>query len=97
MTDVAATRTARERLIEQLRAENAQLERALESRIVIEQAKGILAERYQLPVDDAFELLRRSARSSRVQLRGLAARVVAERATPDEIELTLARPLSGGF
>lgn len=64
---------------------NRQLERALESRIVIEQAKGVLHERYSLPLEAAFELLRRGARSHRIQLRELAARVVAERETPAEV------------
>ncbi len=62
-----------------------QLETALQSRIVIEQAKGILAERYAITVDDAFGLLRRSARNHRLRLHALAAAVVASRQTPDEI------------
>ncbi len=81
-------------LVEQLRLHNAQLERALESRVVIEQAKGILAERYELGIDDAFVLLRRAARSSRVRLRELAERVVGERATPPEIEFERAKLLA---
>lgn len=64
---------------------NQQLQRALDSRIVIEQAKGMLAERYGLGVDDAFDLLRRSARNHRLRLHALAAAVVASRETPDEI------------
>jgi AmiR/NasT family two-component response regulator len=62
-----------------------QLQHALESRIVIEQAKGVLAERFDLDVDAAFELLRRGARSHRRRLRDLAAEVVASRDTPPEI------------
>jgi hypothetical protein len=62
-----------------------QLQQALESRIVIEQAKGVLAERFDLDVDAAFELLRRGARSHRRRLRDLAAEVVASRDTPPEI------------
>src|SRR4051812_22329004 len=49
----------------ELRARVKQLQTALDTRIVIEQAKGILAERFHLPVDDAFLLLRYAARSSR--------------------------------
>ena len=64
---------------------NAQLETALESRIVIEQAKGVLVERYRLEPQAAFELLRRGARTSRVRIRDLAARVVASRETPSEL------------
>jgi AmiR/NasT family two-component response regulator len=79
------------RLIEQLRVQNAQLEQALASRIVIEQAKGILAERYRMDVDRAFDVLRRAARSNRVKLHVLAERVVEGRRTPAAIELELVR------
>ena len=70
---------------------NAQLEHALESRVVIEQAKGVLAERLGLAVDDAFDLLRYSARTARVRLHELAARVVHERRTPNPVVVALAR------
>lgn len=77
---------------------NRQLRTALETRIVIEQAKGVLAERFRLPLDDAFELLRRSARSSRVRLHQLARRVVDDAETPPPIASVLrrrARPPGG--
>ena len=59
-----------------------QLEQALTSRIVIEQAKGVLAERYGLPLDEAFERLRREARSSRRRIHELAAEVVGGETQP---------------
>jgi AmiR/NasT family two-component response regulator len=62
-----------------------QLQHALDSRVVIEQAKGILAERYDLSVDQAFRILRRAARSNRVPLHDLATRVVESPVTPGEI------------
>ena len=61
------------------------LQRALESRIVIEQAKGVLAERLEVDVETAFEVLRRGARSSRMKLRDVAAAVVSEPETPQPI------------
>jgi AmiR/NasT family two-component response regulator len=72
-------------LVASLLAQNQQLQQALASRIVIEQAKGVLSERYRMSVDDAFDLLRRSARNHRLRLHALAAAVVASRETPDEI------------
>ena len=42
------------------------------SRIVIEQAKGVIAERRQLSVDAAFALLRRHARDRNLRLADLA-------------------------
>jgi AmiR/NasT family two-component response regulator len=72
--------------LELLERENAQLRQALESRIVIEQAKGVLGERYATSVDVAFELLRRGARSSQMRLHELAADVVASSETPWPIQ-----------
>ena len=78
---LAATRAAYER--------SSQLQHALDSRVVIEQAKGVLAERYGLDVQQAFDLLRRAARSNRMPLRDLAASVVASRSTPAAITAVL--------
>src|ERR671934_856739 len=73
-------------LVVALADENANLQRALDTRVVIEQAKGVLAERFDLEIPDAFDLLRRSARSNRIRLHDLAARVVGSHVTPPEIE-----------
>jgi ANTAR domain len=75
-------------LVVALAGENANLQRALDTRVVIEQAKGVLAERFGLDVPEAFQLLRMSARSNRMRLHDLAARVVESRETPPEIEQT---------
>jgi GAF domain-containing protein len=53
-----------------------QLQLALESRVIIEQAKGILAAERRVSVDQAFELLRRHARSHNADLRTTAEAVV---------------------
>lgn len=60
-----------------LRTTVRQLQYALDSRVIIEQSKGVLAERYGLTVDEAFELLRRYARSRGLQLHAVADDVVA--------------------
>jgi hypothetical protein len=54
-----------------------QLQTALDSRIVLEQAKGVLAERDSITPDEAFEKMRREARSRRMKLRDLAAGILA--------------------
>jgi len=64
-----------------------QLQTALDTRLVIERANGILAERFDLSIDDGFALLRRAARSSRRALQELAQDVVESprRFSPAEI------------
>jgi AmiR/NasT family two-component response regulator len=62
-----------------------ELQTALDSRVVIEQAVGMLAERFELSVGDAFELLRRAARNSRRELRTLATETIQSRMTPPAI------------
>jgi AmiR/NasT family two-component response regulator len=51
---------------------NEQLQTALNSRVIIEQAKGKLAERLGLDMDQAFSLLRDQARTSNRRLSDLA-------------------------
>ena len=77
--------------VQELRERTEQLERALESRVAIEQAKGILAERLAFDPDAAFTLLRGAARSARMPLHELAQRVVDSPSTPDEVARELAR------
>lgn len=62
-----------------------ELQLALESRVVIEQAVGMLAERFDLSVAEGFDLLRSAARGGRRELRALATELTQSRATPEEI------------
>ncbi len=62
--------------------QRAQLEHALKSRIVVEQAKGVLAERFRVEPSEAFEMLRGAARSRQITVHDLARDVVANKDTP---------------
>ena len=53
-----------------------QLQQALDSRVIIEQAKGILAERMGITVDAAFDRLRAHSRDHNMPLRAVADAVV---------------------
>jgi inactivated superfamily I helicase len=68
----------------------AQLETALKSRITIEQAKGILAERHGLDVEEAFDVLRSAARENRMKLHELVQRVRPREPDPPEVARQLA-------
>lgn len=77
LADVATITILQRRSREQSLVERGQLQAALTSRIVIEQAKGMLAERWKCTVDEAFETLRRHARANRLRLSECAQQVVA--------------------
>ena len=53
-----------------------QLQVALNSRVIIEQAKGVLAERLQVTPDEAFVTLRRYARNHNHPLTELSREVI---------------------
>jgi GAF domain-containing protein len=53
------------------------LQTALESRAVIDQAKGILMERYKVSADGAFQMMATLSMESNVKVRGIAERVVS--------------------
>jgi GAF domain-containing protein len=53
-----------------------QLQEALVSRVALEQAKGVLAERGDVSMDDAFVLLRKYARDHNLRLRDVSQRII---------------------
>ena len=78
LTDVATIAILQERGTRQLRDLSTQLQRALDSRIVVEQAKGLIAQSLNVTIDDAFGVLRNHARSTNQSLQTVA-RSVTER------------------
>jgi GAF domain-containing protein len=76
LVDVATIGILQERAVHQQEVVAGQLQVALNSRVLIEQAKGILAERLRTSPDDAFFILRRYARDHNRPLTQLAGDVI---------------------
>jgi GAF domain-containing protein len=88
IADAASIGIMQVRALGQCRELADQLQGALDSRVAIEQAKGVLAERLAMPLDDAFTLMRRHARSHQRRLESVAQAVV--RGTMSATELRVA-------
>lgn len=68
-----------------------ELQHALNSRVVVEQAKGVLAERLGLDIEGAFSVLRGAARSERLKVHDLSRTVVSNKDTPQTVISFLVR------
>ncbi len=73
---VATIAILQQRVVAEARILNEQLNTALTSRVVIEQAKGVLAERTGLSMQAAFEAMRRYARDNNLRLADVAGHVI---------------------
>jgi GAF domain-containing protein len=76
LADVATIGILSERAVRRGEVLNEQLQTALNSRVIIEQAKGVLSERGAIDMDAAFNRLRAFARSRNMRLSEVAARVI---------------------
>lgn len=76
LADAAALGLQNRRVYTQYRTLSGQLQEALSSRVRIEQAKGMLAERWGVRADQAFVALRQYARRRRLALDQVASAVV---------------------
>lgn len=74
--DVATIGILHERSIHESHVLSEQLERALQSRVVIEQAKGVVAHTRGVPIEEAFTLIRAYARANRIGISQVAAGLV---------------------
>jgi GAF domain-containing protein len=81
LADVATIAIVQNRVANEAQAITEQLNRALNSRVLIEQAKGMLAERSALEMDAAFAQLRQYARSHNRLLIDVAADVITGKLT----------------
>ncbi|MCR3754332.1 GAF and ANTAR domain-containing protein [Lentzea californiensis] len=77
MADVATIGLLQAKLLNQQELLAEQLQGALQSRVLIEQAKGVLSERLQIGMGPAFEALRRHSRSHNQHLSTVAEAVIA--------------------
>lgn len=76
LADIANIAILRERAVQDSQLVVDQLQGALTSRIVIEQAKGMLAEHHRIPVEEAFNLLRAQSRSHNRRITDVAVAIV---------------------
>jgi len=83
MAQVATIALIQERAIRERSLLAGQLQAALRSRIVIEQAKGMLAEHLSTTIDEAFQLLNKYARDHNRRLTEVA-RDVVDRKIPHD-------------
>ena len=77
LADVATVAIVQQRVLDAQEQLAEQLQAALTSRIMIEQAKGILAERSGVDVDTAFTLMRSHARRAGLPLRQVVDSVIS--------------------
>lgn len=76
LADVATVGILHQRILTKSEIVNQQLQTALNTRLIIEQAKGVLAERGEIDMDRAFNLLRMQARRTNRRLADLARDVI---------------------
>jgi hypothetical protein len=86
MADIATIGILQQRAIHQAQVTVEQLEMALTSRILIEQAKGVLAERAGVDMDVSFERLRSYARRSSRRLSDVARELIEGTLPPEALQ-----------
>jgi GAF domain-containing protein len=85
LADAATIGLLQERTISRGEALSEQLQGALNSRIIIEQAKGAIAQAHNISVDDAFTAIRGYARRTNRRLTEVAESIVADSLTRQQI------------
>jgi GAF domain-containing protein len=88
LADVATIGILSERAIHRGEVLTEQLQTALTSRVMIEQAKGVLAHHFGLGMDQAFNRLREFARGHNQRLSDVAPRLIEKELDPDRLFTT---------
>ncbi|MFT7711236.1 GAF and ANTAR domain-containing protein [Clavibacter tessellarius] len=83
LADVATISVLQERTIRDSTVVRDQLRHALDSRVLIEQAKGVIAHTHGVDMDEAFRMIRRHARSTSAAMPQVAQGIVAGRIALD--------------
>jgi GAF domain-containing protein len=88
LCDIATVALLQERVVRSGEILAEQLQSALNSRIVIEQAKGVLAASAGLSLNDAFTLMRDYARHNHLHLSAIAAEITNRTLTATDLQPT---------
>lgn len=91
LADVATISILQERTVSDLSVTQQQLQRALDSRVLIEQAKGVVAHTHDLDMETAYRLIRHRARTTQTKIAELARSIVE-----DGLRLELTEPPQAG-
>lgn len=86
LADVASIAIMQDQMMREAAVREGHLQHALQSRIAIEQAKGMIAERTRLEMDEAFQRLRRFARNNNRGLTEVAEAIASGALTIDALE-----------
>lgn len=85
LADAAAAGIVHRRALTRAQTTAAQLQRALDARVVVEQAVGMLAQHWGVAPREAWERLRRYARAHRARVADVARALVEHEVSPDVV------------
>ncbi|MFN3866034.1 MAG: GAF and ANTAR domain-containing protein [Demequina sp.] len=88
LADVATIGLLQERVVRESQLIEEQLHRALDSRVMIEQAKGVIASSLSISMDQAFALIRKYSRDRNITIRTVAESVSGRELSAQEIAAT---------
>ena len=92
LADIASIAILQAKAIQDAQQRDDQLQHALDSRVIIEQAKGMLAERAHIDVDTAFKRIRTQARNTNTQLTTIAAQIVSGELALSDVAVKTPKP-----
>ena len=85
IADVATIYVSHARDLAEHEELTAGLQRALDSRVIVEQAKGFLSAHWEIEPQAAFEVLRRHSRSNSIKVHAVAEDILSGKVLPDQL------------